>query len=199
MMPNLNAEEKERFKKMYSKVVKKFPNIKNDEITLCFDPFVSYAEISLFDNIRIFHENEYVFDPKLSIGLSFFSKFNDKEREAVIAHELGHYDYRTRYRDLNRMKKVTKWVMDVNDYNMDVLKVKIISLFNKKKKHRIERLQGWYIMYELYADKKAAEAGYGKQMLAVLKKILPEYHRLPPIFQKEITARINHLERMLEK
>lgn len=183
--------EKE-LKEMYLKVVKKFPQIKESEITIKY-PTNVIAGITLVQGKNGFHG-------RLDASKFFFDDyqlgFTDEEREAVIAHELGHYDYYKKNFNSRRINRIVKWNNKSHLYDEFPTFFYMVGLFSKRTRRNIKRLEKWYMMTEMYADSKAAEAGYDRQISSALEKL--SYHIDDFTEWKRVKIRIKELEKILE-
>lgn len=144
-------------KNIYLKVIKSFSEINPTEIKLVYDPHSpDYAGMTMV-NPEIYHlTGKFVISPTLLVGHSFLT-LTKKEQEASMIHEIGHYKRFRRYiHKPNRIIKIPKWYSELTDL--------------EEGKSRREKLQKWEIMHEVYADNQTLKAGYGSQMLAILKK-----------------------------
>jgi len=179
------------FKKIYKKVLKKFPEIRKNEIELNYrraEPFF-LTTISMYDHSKLDSENIDAIDsrggikkePLLNYGDGLFLVLLDDEIEAVIAHELGHYLCFKGY-DSDKFKQVIKRKTELfQNTELDT--------------HRIRRLKQWSIAREAYADRKSAEAGYGEILLKLLKKLYDP--TITGHAKEEHDARIENLEKIL--
>lgn len=192
--------EKTEMEKIYPKVLEKFPEIRKEEIGT--EDASSLFRLFFVLGLRMNTEKWPVSDkrPKASlvIGLQFYL-LTDEEKEAAIAHELGHYIHHVKKSyNAKRVERMLGWNKSLKMYSFKSLK-EMLDL-NEGEKHRFERLQKWYIMKELDADNKAINAGYGRSMLLTLKNLSEsEYEHIGPVYQKEITARIKNLEEKLSE
>jgi len=186
-------------RRSYLKVLEKFPNIKKGEIgtesaSSLFRPF---SVLGLRMNTEKWPASDKRPKANLVVGLQFYL-LTDEEREAAIAHELGHYTHHVKkVYNINRIRKSQEWNKNLKMYASKSPK-EMLDL-SEREKHRFERLEKWYIMKELGADNKALNAGYGRSMLLTLKNLSEnEYEHIGPVYQKEITMRIKNLEEKLE-
>lgn len=155
-------------RKLYSKVVKKFPNIKKDSISVEYIPDYDYAGMSICDCDRLLIKCEFVVKTTLNVGRNFL-RFSKEEQEAVIAHELGHYEHDTKGTP-EVLKRRTLWATATGLYhhidNPAVLATleglryiktepvkRILYFFNKESK--LARLQKWNQMCDLDADQQS--------------------------------------------
>lgn len=198
-------------RKLYSKVVKRFLNINRDDIKVEYLPDYDYVGISVLDYYKLIIMDELVKKPTLKAGPDFL-RFSEEEKEATIAHELGHYEH-----DIKGMpegiKRRTLWAVTIRLYHqiddpstLDTLAglthiktesaKRILNFFNKES--RFARLQKWNQMCDLDADNKAIDAGYGKGLLSALRKIYDkEYPRI--VRPDYLLERIKNLEEKVLK
>ncbi|MBM3199560.1 hypothetical protein FJZ53_01395 [Candidatus Woesearchaeota archaeon] len=186
--------------KAYATALQKFPNIKKEEISLnvVFDSLGKDFILGIVVNSPS-ESIKYGVKARILAGLQFFL-FKDREMEAGIAHELGHYEHAMKSYNDNRILRMKRFFEQTAKYAMPNLSTSIKLLFNKKHKHRWKRLQKWYIMKEMYADNKAFEAGYGAYVLADLKVLMPFLYSQKGTSEltfKETEARIKNLEEKL--
>lgn len=176
----------EKFEKIFSGVVKSFSEIKEGEIKFEYDSSLnSYAYTSFFD----YSSNPKRSNPRVIAG-RIFSNLGDWEKEAILAHELGHYCRMKSY-SAKRLERVAEWFHKACFYTIDHTRYSIL-------RHKIERLQKWSNLNETYADNLALKAGYGNQILQALKETYKRhYERLSMIGKKCAEARIKHLEEIL--
>lgn len=171
--------------KIYSKVVKKFPEIKKKEITLKYQAPVCYAELRLIDPIEYFVWHKLIKYPVIAAGCMFF-EVNRGEREAIIAHELGHYK-RHKKSNINKIKKHINMFQEVGIY-------KLIET-GTNPNHKMKRMIKCLTMHELYADQEAIKAGYSKSLLSFLERILNRHEdELSRLQREELRLRIKNLK-----
>ena len=178
-------------KEIYLKVVKKFPGMKEEGITpmrheggnfiICITTPPPYLRYSM--------------KSELIAGI-LFENFTYKEKEAIIAHELGHYEQSDKNQNNIRFLRQRAWDEDYNLHKRFRLFYKVAGLFSKKIKHKDERLKKRYLLAEIYADNKAAEAGYKEDLVSALKKILSLY-AFSVDTREKINIRIKNLEEKL--
>lgn len=187
-------------RKLYFKVLEKFPSIKEEEIRIknASSLFRLFFVLGLRMNTEKWPLSDKRPKASLVVGLQFYL-LTDEEKEAAIAHELGHYTHHVKkVYNINRIRKFQEWNKNLKMYASKSLK-EMLDL-DKKEKHMFERLEKWYIMKELDADNKSINAGYGKSMLLTLKNLSKsEYEHIEPVYQKEITIRIKNLEDKLRQ
>jgi hypothetical protein len=144
---------------LYKKVVKDFLEIKEGEIKLDYNHFVGSVGFSLIDLEKYDVLGEIVLKPTLVIG-PFFPFFTQEEKEASIAHELGHYMYDKKLSNVRieaRLKHNEElWHLENALNNM------LPSPFTE---HKTKRLKQFRIAKENQANKEAAKAGYGAKLL----------------------------------
>ncbi|MBM3199555.1 hypothetical protein FJZ53_01370 [Candidatus Woesearchaeota archaeon] len=182
-----NQETKiEEVKALYVKVLEKFPSLLFKEPRIDYDSSGGrYAAMSILDE-------RGRKDPVVLVGRIFFS-LEDSEKEAIFAHELGHYCTMRNY-SVERLKRTSMWTYRSSFYEASH------ALANKRFSHEIKRLQKWTNMREIDADNKAAEAGYGKEVLQALKKTCEEsWENCSMIGQNSLLARISNLEKKLKQ
>jgi len=173
-------EPTDKLKRIYQKVVKNFPEIEKDDIRIEFERVPHDIGIAMIDYERYEAKGEVIRDPTIYVGLYFFG-FKEKEMEAAIAHELGHYMHYKNF-STDMLRRLIKWVIASNE----------MSYTNK-------RIQKWSLMDEIYADEQALKAGYGKPLISSLKHVLQTYYKtLPQIGKKELNVRIENLEKKVE-
>ncbi len=178
----------ETYKKMYSEVLKKFPHISEGEIKLKFEP-------STKDIIGISILEDDMLNPEIYM-FKYFSNLTEDEKKAVIAHEIGHYyHYVKKHYNIKRTQRLTKFFEEAAFYNAHQRISKILGFISKKQKHKIKRLQKWYILQEIYADNKAAEVGYGEHVLSAIKDLVNDGYE--PVYKEEFQARVKNLEEKL--
>lgn len=175
--------DKKELKKVYLDVVKKFPDIKPKELKLECYPLDSTAGLLMFNFL-------FKYEPTLIVGRFFFS-LSPLEKEATIAHELGHYH---RLRKYGRKK-----LLNTLTLNFIACNYQENSEADERKKRFYNRVEKWYALFESYADNKAAEAGYAAGLISVLKKICQrEGDGLQPMVKKGNLLRIGKLEEKLK-
>lgn len=173
-------------KKVYQEVLKRFPDIKEEELELNY--------IKELDDYIVFSPFKGVFlvryHPTLIVG-KLFLELDDKEKEAVMAHEMGHY-LRIRNYSMKRIVRVMNRYESVSSYTEEKIR-------DEQFKHKVERLQKFFFMFEKYSDSKAIEAGYGVHVLSALKKVYTKHYETFPVMTKiNIYQRIKNLEEKLE-
>lgn len=143
----------------YNEVVKDFQEIKEDEIEIKYDKFIPIAGFTIIDTIKHELSGEIEFKPTLFIG-PMFLMFRYEDKEAIIAHELGHYMY-----DKNLSHKRIDSRMRHNQELWNLESALNNNLPNPFNEHKTKRLKQFRIAKEIYADKEAAKAGYGRKIL----------------------------------
>lgn len=193
--------------RIYSKVVNLIPDIDEKEIRVryVYNPS-KYAEISI-ENVGMFwYMNELIIAPLIQTGVLFFQQ-DAKTQEALMLHELGHYPHWKKNMNLNRIRRIIGWCIKLNLYYAEEDPLNIpdhIAKTLNKKYPSIERLKKWNIMWEVQADSKVAEAGYGNEMLEFLKKAQQRAlnnksdSEFLEFAKQELDARIKNLEKILE-
>lgn len=207
----INKYMSRSLKKSYLEVVKKFPSIQEEDISIIYKPgeYVAIRFKDLFELVyggRSTKKAVIYFDP-------YFSKVycREDEAKAIIAHELGHYEHKTRG-SLKAFRRRMLWdlVYDTfhevhsgnNKIMLENLRISNSSLdkyvFKQlQDEKRLARLEKCQQLEELYSDNKTVEAGYGKAMLSVSKKMFNRDKDLGP--DPFFEARIKNLEEKLEK
>lgn len=182
----------EEFERVYSRVVEKFPEIKKEELKLKHMDDFEYVSFLMIDDKKYLEENKIVIDPSMIVGAKFL-EFSEEEKEASIAHELGHY---TRYKK-SSPKKVGKsilyaYIMSVYANSPEMWQ---LEEMDSNIRHKMKRVKKWHFMQEVYADNRAIEAGYGKVLINVLTRHLKKYSMaFAPVQRDEMIIRINNLE-----
>jgi len=195
----------EDLRRVYDKVVQSFPQVKKDDMVLLFSQDIPHAGFTHWTGVGY---NQLKFYPAILSGKNF-AKLSEEMKEGCIAHELGHYcdafklinklSGKDFYKDLNhpviqrmiRQKRITKKAYLYAGYSP---LISVLKVFSKKIRHTDKRLKQWYLVSEQYADNKAFEAGYGKQVIEVLKYFKPF---ASPSSKTYLTARIKNLEEKL--
>lgn len=177
----------EELEKTCSNIVKNFSEIKEEELKLEYDPFANgQAFISFLDD----NSKQKRYSPIIVIGQDLL-RLDDTSKEAVIAHEIGHYCRMKNY-SAKRLERISGWLYLASSYNETHADIDYF-------KHKINRIQKWADMNEINADSKAFDAGYGKQVLHALKQTLDTYDEsLSMIGKKNIIARIKNIEEKLK-
>lgn len=198
--------------RIYSKVVKLIPDIDEKGIRVRYvHNIYHHASIAIEDFNKFWFANELVMDPLIETGVLFFDQ-DAKTQEALMIHELGHYPYWKKNMNQDRLRKITESNIKLNLYLMEETPSPLPTHIEKildKKYPSIETLKKWSILWEVQADSKVAELGYGKEMLDFLKsaqqramnikldnKRLKFLKRLE-FLKQELDARINNLEKIL--
>lgn len=180
----------------YFKVIGKFPEIKKDELLLGYDSSVAYARQMFCKDTST---GDTVIKALLVIGGHYF-ELDDGEKEAIIAHELGHYIRVKKYglREMERkMEKLSDLFWQLELYHKRGSGESVID-FSDKEKRKMERIQKCYNLHEVYADNESIARGYGKQILSALGKITKEhYGRLTKACKEGVKARMQNLESRL--
>lgn len=180
-------EKQAEVEKTYAKVLKRFSDINETEVRVVYMPFLEeYAVLSPFD--YRYQLGCYAYSHVLNIGELFFV-FSDEEKEAVIAHELGHYR-RTKNQNLNKIIREISWNNEIGTY------VKNGNI--NENKHRIERLQKWSFLSESYADNEAIKEGYQEELFSALKTAYKkDKGKMPIIAERVLKSRMDNLKRIL--
>lgn len=185
------GREKET-KAILDKVRKKYPEIKGEiEVqSLEEDCFTMYVELN-------FMSKSYI--PKLVVSTRW-DKFSKEEKEAIIAHELGHVIQRNKNRNPLRSRRLQSLYIGFNL----MMENKMHNKSNEYSK-RDRFLEKYKTLMEMHTDKELARRGYGEGMLKFLKTntIMNELKHLEGTQNYEIgkritKARINNLEKILE-
>ena len=192
---------------VYLKVVRNFPNIKPEEIEVMHLPatvrIISIVPINPIDYMigqLCSPPKEARIRPTLVTGNSFL-KLKREEQEAAIAHEIGHYCHTAKNLNPKRIRRHMKSNLHVNEYIRENPVKIILSNLTKEGRARNRRLKKISLLNELYADSKAAEAGYGEQLYKLLKDMntnVTEYS-IPVRGRIELKERIKNLEKILQK
>lgn len=182
--------------KIYLRTLENFPEIRKEEIKIKYSRFEGYSYMLMVDPYKFMYKNEVVVDPMIIIGDKFLES-DEQEKEAMLAHELGHYcRYKIGRQSINKIRQNGNRNILVKKYNYSFTQI-VINL-NPKIRHRVKRLQKWKMLQELYADKRAAEAGYGKGIVKLLEKHYSQYYKmLQPTGREEIEIRIRNLKKLL--
>ncbi|MBM3199556.1 hypothetical protein FJZ53_01375 [Candidatus Woesearchaeota archaeon] len=143
----------DRLENMCYKVTKSFEQLRENEIGIEYHPLKrSYASLAISKESNTF---------RMIVGNLFF-ELPEEEREAAIAHELGHY-IRLRGRGDRNKGLMKKLNIEFMNYSLSGI---------AKSDLRAERLMRRVKLSEYDADKKAVEAGYGPQLLSLLKNLV---------------------------
>ncbi|MBM3199553.1 hypothetical protein FJZ53_01360 [Candidatus Woesearchaeota archaeon] len=188
----MNLEEiPDAEKQKYTKIFKSFPDIKDDDIALTYASYVPYAKL------RTYEADGKIIKTVIVLGLFFYELFDDEEREAVVAHELGHYIHR-KNRSISEAKELSDKFYELESYyKRRDSEEKVVITYTDEEKHRIKELQDIHNAYEFYADDKAIKSGYGEQILSSLEKIAEKhYNRLSRMSKESVKARIERLKQM---
>lgn len=180
----MTESKTKQLKDEYLKVVKNFRDVKPGDIKTEY-LFQMPDYLGLFPLIN----DEGRYEPIIIAGRYFF-EVDKKKRAACLAHEIGHH-YRCKDYTSKALQRVTQHYSEIPCYmehHADVLG------------HRMERLRKWSLAYEIYADNKAVEAGYGKPLLSFLQKIISEYYEFLPFIAKSTSKdRIKNLEEKISQ
>lgn len=176
-------KKKQEFEDRFSKVLKKFPDVKEGEIKIEYFP--DAPEYIIFSPFEGYFFRRY--NPMLNIG-KLFDIFSVEEQEAIMAHELGHYR-----RMRNKSFRKISWIVDTSTRIPSYRK----AMLTKKNKHEVQRLLKWYILFEGHADNEAVKEGYSKQLFSALKKAYKQ-KRIPILAKRGLEDRIKNLEEILE-
>ncbi|MDP2908872.1 MAG: hypothetical protein Q8N77_03625 [Nanoarchaeota archaeon] len=182
-------------KEVYRKVVKKFPEIDEKDVSITFDFFAGYVAFTSIDAKKFILNGEVVVKPTLYVGPNFFL-LSDREMEMAIAHELGHYKRERGYSN-NVLRRKTNFIKTMHNYSSMHLEDYLCAC--KKEGHKIERLKKWNMLNELYADNEAVRAGYYKELLSFLEDMVREYDHcyggVHPMYTGLLKDRIKNLKR----
>ena len=180
----------------YLRTLENFPEIKRGDIKIKYLRSTDYALMLMVDPLKFVYENKVVVDPMIIICDKFLES-DEQEKEAMLAHELGHYSrYKKRGQSINKIRQNVNRNMLVKSYNNPSIQA-FITL-DPKMAYKVKRLQKWNMLQELYADKRATEAGYGKGMVKLLEKHYSQYYEmLQPTAREEIETRIRNLKKLL--
>lgn len=182
--------------KIYLKVLENFPEIKKEDLKLVRLPFYNpaYACLLMVNPIKFMYNNEVVVDPMIILGDKFLES-DEQEKEAMLAHELGHYSRYKRY-SIHKIRQTVKRNTLVKEY--DNAFTEIVTIIDPKIGHMVKRLRKWNMLQELYADKRAAGTRYGKGMVKLLEKHYSQYYEMLQSTQREeIETRIRNLKKLL--
>lgn len=182
-------------KGIYRKVVKKFPEIDEKEVSIAFDFLAGYVAFTSIDTYKFISHGEIAVKPTLYAGPSFFL-LSDREKEMAIAHELGHYK-REKGCSTAVLRRKTNFLKNMHDYSSMYLEDYLCAC--KKEGHKIERLKKWNALNEVYADNEAVRAGYYNEMRSFLLDMKREYDHcyggVHPILMDLLKDRIKNLKR----
>ena len=185
-------------KSLYSKVVEKFPEIKESKIKLSYSGLFDYVCFLIIDEKKFIEEKKVVIDPSITTGPKFFD-FTEEEKETSIAHEIGHYARYKKNLNKKKIKQTLKRNSTVQQYAYNSA-FQLLEERGFEADHKLRRLKKWYLLEELYADNKAIEAGYGKPLLKILQKHFANYFsNLSSFHKKELDIRIKNLEEKLKR
>lgn len=189
----------------YSELSKEFGLIKNGAVRMEYGSDVTVAGFSPIDDYEFLRNTRLVNDPRITTDKKFL-KFDKGERLSIIAHELGHYDFYCNAPSPGCLRRRVLWdlthYMD-RDYfdsllvgGADIKVLEYLARYMHDDKRRA-RIKKWNLMKELYADNKAIDSGYGKELLSMLKKAHKKWgSRLAD--KNIIIKRIKNLESKLE-
>ncbi|MBM3199559.1 hypothetical protein FJZ53_01390 [Candidatus Woesearchaeota archaeon] len=196
MLSDMIEENQKACENVYKEALKLFPYIKEDEMRI--DYSIAYQGAADFSiSCKKSDMKEGRFDPSIRLGNQFLMLTPNKKRTVMI-HEIGHYIHKLKkHPSIERAKRLSRFTNEANFYNSHPYISSALRFLSSKEKHKMGRLQKWFIMKEVYADNKTFEAGYGEHMLELLYMMEPGYAGLPKVFRKEIAARINNLETKL--
>lgn len=153
-------DKQKELETIYLKVVKNFPEIKKEDIKTRLDYRISFAYIEQ-DRFSYRHWT-------LAAGNKFLT-LPENLKESIIAHELGHYCHVTRRYTPEKDLRYKKWIFYLNFYYKHKTATDILKFFSKKHRRRAVRIERWYLLTEIHADKKALESGYGQGIIDALK------------------------------
>lgn len=180
-------------KDKYVSVLKRFPDIGKGEIELVYASYVPYA------NLKVYKEKGDSVKTVMTLGLFFFELFDEKEREAIIAHEAGHHVYRKKHSPSEAKKLSDEFDELESYYKRKNSEEKIVITYTDEEKRRMKELQDNHNAYEFYADDEAVKLGYGQQILSSLEKIAEKhYNRLSQMSKEAVKSRIERLK-LIEK
>lgn len=201
-------KRKRQLEDAYLNVLERFPKVKGDEIKLIYDrkapgsAFFKMGELTNSEGsnaIYVPRLGYFHIKPTIMVGQSFFTMESSEEQEATLAHELGHYITDKRRCGEPLLRRKTLWTVTNNYYRLNPF-VALLAFYKPKVRHRMGRLRKWCTLNEIYADKAAADAGYGKPLLGILQRFLSSYqHMMPYEDRKETEARIETLEARLRQ
>lgn len=187
----------DKAKDRYRSVLKRFPEIKEDEISIGYASHIPYACLGFYKDMA---KEDTVAKFVVLVGPFFFVLFDDEEKEAVIAHELGHYVYKKKH-GLSEVERLSDEFEQLESYyKRKNSEEKVVITYSDEEKRRIEELQDRHNNYEVYADNEAVKRGYGKQKLSALKKIAERhYEHLSQMSKEAVKVRIERLKSELGK
>ena len=180
--------------KTYLRTLENFPEIGKEGIKIRYLGLTDYAYMLMVDPYKFLYENEVVVDPMIIIGDKFLES-DEQEKEAMLAHELGHYCRYKKY-SIHKIRQTVKRNTLVKEY--DDAFTEIVTIIDPKIGHMVKRLRKWNMLQELYADKRAAGARYGKSLIKLLEKHYSQYYEiLQPRMREEVETRIRNLKKLL--
>lgn len=178
-------------KDFYLKVLEKF-GIGKEEIEIYYCFATSLAGLAFREE---YHDGKIVMKPILVLDFDF-SFLSEQRKEGVVAHEIGHYLHCKKNCNPNRIKRMIKWVSELNDYDQKSEEEQFFINLYRKRRNKIKKLKKWGMLSEFYADDQAVERGYGNQILESLKMAKKNY-LLTKCGEQELYKRIERLEEIL--
>lgn len=169
------SELEGKFKRVYLEVLEKFPWAGEDEVTLRYNPFIFIISFLDVDPYILMGAGQLVKSPYLLASDDFFTVFDDEQKKAIIAHELGHYKRSKGYslEKLTMHAKFKEQLFSFYSLNHDYKEMLLDS--DKKLCQKINRLVKWRLLDEMHADDEAVKAGYKEPLLSALERTLKEY------------------------
>ena len=162
-MKNFNLEKK-KVETLLDKVRTSFPEIIGD-IKIDHSDYVNDINIYLD-----YKEGEVkIKDITLVIPKKFpelFYEVSQKEKEAIIAHELGHLERMIKIKNIKKLNRIRRWGENFEE----IIKGPQIYLNSETTKNQALRLIKRQLLEETYADIQAAKRGYTKGLLTYLKR-----------------------------
>lgn len=166
-----DEEKLDYVRKIYQEVVKEFPDTKEDEIEIIYNPYGDYIAGYM----------TFVRDMEKALGIIVGKKFfslNGKERRGAMAHEIGHHETEKNF-TIPRLERHRRWFWR---YGRDMIP--------DSRPHWKERLKKWYILNEISANNKAAKTKYGKYLLSYYKKRIKPSNEIGQILIKNLEQKL---------
>ncbi|MDP2908873.1 MAG: M48 family metalloprotease [Nanoarchaeota archaeon] len=169
------SEFEGHFKKVYLEVLEKFPWVGKDEVTLKYNPLIFIISFLDVNPYILMGTGQLVKSPYLLVSDDFFTVFDDEQKKAIIAHELGHYK-RSKDYSLEKLTMHAKFKDQLfSFYSLNHDYKEMLRNSDKKLGRKIDRLEKWRLLDEMHADNKAVKAGYKEPLLSALERTLKEY------------------------
>ena len=144
-------DKQQYIEKIFRKVAKSFPELKEDDITIIYlsglPALAGYSSLNRSGTKK---------EPRVKIGEIFFD-YTKEEQEGIMAHEIGHHET-MKNKTIQRIKRHNRWNA-IHKYH----------LIHSSRPHWRQRLKQRFILIEMAADNKAAETKYGKNLLQYYK------------------------------